>query len=264
MHDERTSPSLGHEALLARFHRVLVDEIRRNRPQYLKSSFTVSEIYQSLVPYRSHRDLLGVEMNGDYEDALLRLLGGVGDYLVLDSPPARDEIRKELASGNPDRTLYREFAAVEVRLNPDRLPPEGETPSPEPAPTPLAASDGTAIDPSPDAAGEADGGIPGEPVRPPDRWVGEGSREAPTFAFEEDASTVGPTGAGDSSLHPDTPSARRPENCPSCGSGLPDRSSLRFCPHCGSDVFVLPCPGCGEAVEPGWRFCIGCGTEVTR
>ena len=82
--------------LLSRFHRALVREIREVRPDYLVESFTVAEIYQNLVPYRSHRDVIGVEMNGDYEDALLRLLAGEGDYLFLESDVARREIREEL------------------------------------------------------------------------------------------------------------------------------------------------------------------------
>ena len=35
--------------LLDRFHRVLVQEIRKNRPEYLEGRFTVAEIYQNLV-----------------------------------------------------------------------------------------------------------------------------------------------------------------------------------------------------------------------
>jgi len=107
---------------LDRFFRSLVEEIRDRHPEYLSSSFTVAEIYQNLVPYRTHRDLLGVEMNSDYEDTLLRLLSGEGEYLVLESEPARRTIQAELRSKNPNTTIYREFAAAEVRLAPSRIP----------------------------------------------------------------------------------------------------------------------------------------------
>jgi hypothetical protein len=60
--------------ILERFHRALVEEIQTQRPEYLTGPFTVAEIYQNLVPYGSHRDRIGVRINGDYEDALLRLL----------------------------------------------------------------------------------------------------------------------------------------------------------------------------------------------
>ena len=106
---------------LGRFHRVLLQEIAESWPEYLTQPFTVAEIYQNLVPYRSHRDLIGVEMNGYYEDILLRLLAGDGDYLLLDSEVARREIRQELENASPNTGLFRDFAAADVRLNPDRV-----------------------------------------------------------------------------------------------------------------------------------------------
>lgn len=115
-------------SLVDRFFQVLVEEIRDNAPSYLDSSFTVAEIYQSLVPYRTHRDRIGAEMNGDYEDALLRLLAGEGEYLEMDSDTARERVRLELRSSNPNTGLYREFAAVRVRLNPEQIP---DAPEPE-------------------------------------------------------------------------------------------------------------------------------------
>ncbi len=114
-----------------RFHRVLVDEIQKQRPTYLETSFTVAEIYQILVPYRSHRDALGVEMNGDYEDALLRLLAGAGDLVVLESDDARDRILLELQSKNPNTGLFREFAGAGVHLKPEALPESVRAESPE-------------------------------------------------------------------------------------------------------------------------------------
>lgn len=105
------------DTLLDRFFDALVWEIRASRPAYLQSSFTVAEIYQNLVPYRTHRDVIGAEINGDYEDALLRLLAGEGEFLELESEAARKRIQDELRSSNPNTTIYREFAAAEVRLH---------------------------------------------------------------------------------------------------------------------------------------------------
>ena len=53
------------DGVLARFYQILVEEIRSQRPDYLTGPFTVAEIYQRLVPYGSHRDRIGVDMNGD-------------------------------------------------------------------------------------------------------------------------------------------------------------------------------------------------------
>ena len=108
--------------VLERFHRTLVEEISARRPEYLTGPFTVAEIYQNLVPYGSHRDRIGVDMNGDYEDALLRMLAGEGGYLVLESEHALRDLREELNSANPNTGLYREFAAVDVRLNQALVP----------------------------------------------------------------------------------------------------------------------------------------------
>ena len=108
--------------VLERFLEALVQQITATRPEYLTAPFTVAEIYQDLVPYRSHRNLIGVEMNGDYEDALLRMLSGEGDCLVLDSEVARREMQAELAGPNPNTALFHEFAAVDVRLHPSRAP----------------------------------------------------------------------------------------------------------------------------------------------
>jgi hypothetical protein len=123
--------------VLERFHEVLLQEIRESRPEYLTESFTVAEIYQELVPYRSHRDRIGVDINGDYEDALLRMLSGEGGYLRLDSEVALREIREELEGPNPNSALFREFAAAEVRLNPQRASAVVEAAEP-----PAASEDG--------------------------------------------------------------------------------------------------------------------------
>ena len=107
--------------VLRRFHRALVREIQASNPEHLSAPFSVAEIYQNLVPYRTHRDEIGVEMNADYEHALLRLLAGESDFLTIESRTARQEIREELESPNPNTGLYRDFAAADVRLNPEKI-----------------------------------------------------------------------------------------------------------------------------------------------
>jgi hypothetical protein len=200
--------------LLERFHRALIEEIQTQRPEYLTGPFTVAEIYQNLVPYGSHRDRLGVHMNGDYEDALLRLLAGEGGYLVLESEPALRELRAELKTPNPNTGLYREFAAVDVRLS-------------------RAIADETSIVEdvavSKPAVAELEVVPPGVDV------------------FEPSAN-----GAAESAAHA----------CQWCRAELPTRDNIHFCPFCGTDLEVVPCRECGEELEPSWRFCIACGTEV--
>jgi hypothetical protein len=200
--------------VLERFHRTLIEEIQTQRPEYLTGPFTVAEIYQNLVPYGSHRDRIGVHMNGDYEDALLRLLAGEGGYLVLESEPALRELRAELETPIPNTGLFREFAAVDVRLARAILEA-----------TPMTA----AVAASPPAVAELEVVPPGVDV------------------FEPSTN-----GVPESTAHA----------CQWCRAELPSRDNINFCPFCGTDLKVVPCRECGEELEPSWRFCIACGTEV--
>ena len=264
--------------ILQRFHTILVREIQTNNPDYLSGPFSVAEIYQNLVPYRTHRDQIGVEMNADYEHALLQLLAGEGDFLTIESRTARQEIREELDSPNPNTGLYRDFAAADVRLNPDKVDDalrgwEG----------PVAALDEEEMEDLPvlpdilpglDGEGEEEGskvealiaeemdegeaevGEVDSPALPFDLSEQEESPETdPVSLEEEDLVEEDPTTPG--------PGPHTPETCPWCREKLPDRVGVKFCPFCGSNVLLVPCPECGEELESNWRFCVTCGTEVS-
>jgi len=258
------------DQVLERFHRALIEEIQTRRPEYLTAPFTVAEIYQNLVPYGSHRDRIGVEMNGDYEDALLRLLVGEGGYLVLDSKPALKDMRAELERSNPNTGIYREFAAVDVRLNQayldlsasalDQLPDlvrelEGEDPVTVAALAPSDRSELGVMPPGvdifePEQEGRLGEAGPSPATRPP---LSPEYVEAPTAnGSEEDRGQV---------VSPEA--VARSAECKWCRAQLPEREALNYCPYCGTDMNLVPCAACGEELEPGWRFCAGCGTEVT-
>ena len=213
---------------VARFHRALVEEILRNRPLYLSEPFTVAEIYQNLVPYRTHRDRIGVEMNGDYEDALLRLLVGEGEYLLLESEHARREIADELSSPNPNTGVYREYAAADVRLNPLRMPRNLSDP------------------------------VHGPTVGPDLFAVHDAGHHGPDLPHPGPANPPDPDGGPRAARAAADPSAA----CLWCREPLPRRDTLNYCPFCGADLHTAPCPNCGGELEVGWRFCIACGTAV--
>ena len=289
--------------ILRRFHRALVREIQANHPEHLSASFSVAEIYQNLVPYRTHRDEIGVEMNADYEHALLRLLAGENDYLTIESRTARQEIREELESPNPNTGLYRDFAAADVRLNPEKV------------------DEALMWDPGQGGTGQGDGGKGGIPgaAAPDPETAGEG----PSFAMEEEDGEEGasngneaeekegwmkkeePMGADteeevlveavaevdpeevlvelsgeeipeDFEMDDDMEDKSSSEGsarvkvggfphaaCAWCRESLPQRTGVNFCPFCGCSVHLVPCPDCGEELELNWRFCIACGTEVS-
>lgn len=316
------------DRLLSRFHDVLVDEIRTRRPELLTEPFTVAEIYQTLIPYRTHRDRLGVEMNGDYEHVLLRLLAGEGGYLLVQSDTAREQMQSELERSNPNTGLFRDFAAVDVRLNPEHLETgqgegeekdEGEE---EPPPLPGTVSVEDAVVPpggvgvsgaeelsgsstvpveslapmeeagaggageggesgragaaaGVDESGEAGSGFPDEVAD-----VGAGDPDvARGAAAVGEAAVLPPGGGGRRGISPASGGSPGREatggspasgtdsgqaTCRWCRADLPAREDLNYCPFCGTDVSVVPCPDCGQELEPEWMFCISCGTEVPK
>ncbi len=274
-------------SLVDRFFSTLVDEIREQEPSYLKAPFTVAEIYQTLVPYRTHRDRIGAELNGDYEDALLRLLAGEKDYLELESDTARERIRLELRSSNPNTGLYREYAAVGVRLNPEKLPEEGD----ETAPTDeeLDTLVGRALDSARRAGADDDmrlDDLLGEALDDDGADADEAASEE-TDSSGSGTAVVRSSSASTESGAPETKEAARsseaaaasdrvnvdaipedvdmnevPDACPECSRTLPSREGLRFCAYCGVNVFVVPCSSCDEVMERDWSFCVICGAAA--
>jgi hypothetical protein len=247
--------------LVERLHAVLVEEIRARRPQYLQQPFTVAEIYQDLVPYRSHRDRIGAAMNGDYEHALLKLLAGEGDFVVLESEQARKRMLSELESSNPNTGIFRDYAALDVWLNPARIP-EGHAAAAPPGPAHAAAAE-------PASPGGSQPELSWDLAladKPAVRARGEPKVPRASAPRAEPRAAERPALQPKRTVKPATEEVRTsaPSNCRWCKSELPKRDNLKFCPFCGVDVALVPCPFCAEKVEVGWRFCIVCGTEVPR
>jgi hypothetical protein len=269
--------------VLERFHRALIEEIQTQRPEYLTSSFTVAEIYQNLVPYATHRDRIGVQMNGDYEHALIRLLSGEGGFLILDSEPALRAIQDELEWANPNTSLYRDFAAVDVRLNQASLD--------------LSAS---ALDELPDLVQEleAEDPVAMAALAPSERNADLGIVPSAMDIFSDEAESESPppsplsaavseeledhvgekTPDGESAAEAARPplapefvdgsgsnssaSGAAGGACSWCQESLPQRDVVNYCPFCGMDQSLVPCGSCGAELETGWRFCASCGTAV--
>ncbi len=99
----------------------LIRTLSAGGPDQLQAPFRVSEIVQSLVPYRTYRNELGVDTLQDYEHAVLEMLAGEGGWLICD-PDTVAVIRKELASPDPDTGLLRRIQTAEVRVGAVRMP----------------------------------------------------------------------------------------------------------------------------------------------
>ncbi len=253
------------EAPLHRLHLALVQALRERDPSGLGRPFTVAEIYQDLVPYRTHRDVLGVEMNGDYEHLVLRLLAGEDGLVSLGSEHARKEISEELGRSNPNTGLYREYAGVDVQLVAEHIPVEPDAPTEVIEESQASAPD---LDEETHPRGLADMEF--------DEPDGEASVDEvvilPADAGEVATSVDDLAPAESDGAHDEDAAASVVEAgselpgddgvCYWCREQLPLRETLNFCPFCGIDVAVVPCPSCGEAIESNWRFCIQCGAPV--
>ncbi len=239
------------DAVVTRLHRCLVDAIRQRGEEPDSRPFKVSEVYQDLVPYREVRSSLGVELNADYEHALLRLLGGEGDLIRLEPESARAELRREVESPYPFVGMYRKYSANDVYVHDVT---DADAPAAEAARAEAPAAPAPAEGPGP--AREA------APARP------SGYGDPPqAHARHEHPHVQTPV----RDPVPRTTEERRPPGervvstaaeCAFCDQALPVGRRVRYCPWCGSDQKLRPCPRCDEVLDRVWRFCINCGLEV--
>ena len=219
-----------------KLHRAIVSAMRQMRGADFSGPVTVSQIYQELVPYRTARAAIGFDMNADYEYALLRLLAGEGDFARVEPAEVREILRGELESPNPNVGIFREYANCDVWIT---APPpwlsdvlaEPELDLPRVAPAAPAAA---------------------EPEQ--EEFV-----EAGTPSFSEEPA---PTEAAPPPVPDGVVVGARPQECAFCGGVLPPGRLVNYCPYCGNDLSLRPCPTCGEILEPRWRFCANCGTAV--
>lgn len=299
------------DEVVTRLYRCLVEELdRRGIPE--GRPVKVSELYQALVPYRAVRSALGVELNADYEHALLRLLAGERSLLRLEPAQARDELRREVDAPYPFVGLFRKFSASNVWVNRPERPMTGRpeepaaparAPDPLPEPTRSVQSiKGPELDPDPAPAAEPvaepEPAPAVEPATPtgPERGAGPGDKPAQRLAAEAenpapaDVDTAAQAEAATDAvplssrrlgslaparmpvqLHREperaesaSEAAVRGGPCTFCGDTMPGGRRIRFCPYCGADQRMRPCPRCDAVLERDWRFCISCGHDAKQ
>jgi len=253
---------------LERLFRRLVLTVAQLDPSRLDGPLPVVEIHQNLVPYRTHRSVLGIDTNQDYEMTVLRLLAGERDLARVEPAEVRDILAREAQSPNPETGIFRRFPSASVRLEPDHVrvvlggaeaadarEPGSRAPAAAPRievvataaplPTALAAAGGAAVEP-PFAIGDEE---------PPAEAGGQSERQVELpFSLEEERDEAAETTGRDISM----PGAQ----CGYCGGELPIGRTVIFCPHCGQNVGVMHCPVCGTELDVGWRYCITCGREM--
>lgn len=233
---------------LDRMYRHLVRTIRSRFPQYLNQPFDVSELHQTILPYRHHRRELGLDTNEDYEITLTQLLAGERGYLIVDDR-MREILKAELASANPDPTAFKQFAPARVALSPTAL--RSLTIGPEEGPGPGSSVPITELlfDPAP-ASREPEPSAAAAPAR----------TSSPTVPI--------PTPSATPSAQPVVVSKsfvpKEGDRCRSCNEQLPAGRPITFCPHCGQNLSTSHCPACGSELEIGWKFCPTCGRPANN
>ena len=231
---------------LDRLFLLVVHRIGDQYPDHLYEPFEVAELYQSLVPYRHFRRELGIETNGDYELALVRLLAGERGYLQGQSD-MQEAMKKELAGSNPNTSIFREYAASRVALPSDaarRAEHVLSRGSGAGAAQPAAAARTAAAA----EAGARQSAIPVGHNEPASKSLPAAQAAAPA-ARQTSASQRAVPGASD-------------DRCRYCSGGLPGDRSVTYCPHCGQNLTIRRCPACATELDLAWKFCITCGRGV--
>ena len=222
-----------------RLFRHLIDVLSQSDPDRLKQPIQISEIYQSILPYRHHRSALGFDTGEDYEMAVLRFLAGDGGFASLDPPEVQDALAEEVRSINPNPGAFREYAAARIYLNADAVrtvteaqeayAPHGDAEDDQHAQQELSYEVRSPFAPDPDALDLTTAKMP---------------------AVEDEPDITTPLADG-------IPFAGKA--CAYCGEQLPSGRVVKFCPFCGRDIRTIECPSCGSELEAGWRYCLTCG-----
>jgi Double zinc ribbon len=239
---------------LDRLFRRVVTNLAALDPSRVRGPVEVAELYERLVPYRTHRTSLAMDTHEDYEMALLRLLAGERGYAFVEPEAARTALAAEVAGINPDTRLYRQYRTATVTFDPGEVRAALEAEEAAASGPPPAAP---RPDPGPHAEREPDW-FPEivEPAEedatpPPAAAAEEAAGEDVPFSLDEE-------GADAAGVSPRKGSAP----CAFCGGALPFGRAVIFCPHCGQNVGVVHCPTCGTELDVGWRFCITCGRQM--
>jgi hypothetical protein len=250
---------------VTRLFRALVRHLAEHDPRRLSAPFQISELYQSLVPYRLFKAELQFGSIDDYEMAILKLLAGERELVALDPEDVQEVLRAESEAVVPDTGAFRDFAGARILLRAEAVrnvldeqsayaPPESEpepspldypddpAPAPDIAPDPPVIIDPVPIDPPPVPAPEplSEPPLPTPPPSPIDP-----PRDAPAVERRSSALVFEPVEA--------------PVACPECHRSLPSERTVSFCPFCGTLVTPGTCVRCGDAIEPTWRYCGTCG-----
>jgi hypothetical protein len=206
---------------LERFFRQIVRNLAATDPARLHRPLPVSELHDSILPYRANRRALQLESSEDYELVLMRLCAGEGGFARTEPAEVRVEFEMEVGSSNPDLGLIHRHPNAVVSL--------------ESKPLALALNHepGLAFAP-PEAPASITPGLP--PLEP------RGADAEPAGAAGDRLPSCGLCGRP-------LPSGRVVNFCPHCGGS----QVLTRCPACQSETEAgwRHCVSCGSAIGGG-------------
>jgi hypothetical protein len=232
------------DALAALFRRLV---LAAQQADALARPIEVSELLDTLVPYRAARRDGLLNTNDDYLHAVMELLAGERGYLFADDL-MQDDLRSELSALNPDLGVLTTYRTAKVRIASTHANEvlAGDTSidlrPPTPLSTPVIAAAVTPVMPvTPVAAPPVAAPIPrpSAPIPTAPRGV---SIPTPVVNVVLDESPA--------------------DECPYCSRALPADRTLKYCPHCGLNLRIRRCAGCSAEMESEWKFCVTCGRSA--
>ena len=106
---------------LDRLFRQLIRNLAELDPAHVHGPVEVAELYERLIPYRTHRTSLGLDTHEDYEMTVLRLLAGERGYALVEPAEAREALAHEAAAVNPDTGFFKQFGHASVTFDPGHV-----------------------------------------------------------------------------------------------------------------------------------------------
>jgi hypothetical protein len=211
---------------LERFFRQIVRNLAASDPARLHRPLPLSDLRESIIPYRANRRALQLESSEDYELLVMQLCAGEGGFAKTEPEDVRALFVEELRGSNPDLGILQLHGNAVVILD-----------------TKAVAE---ALDRKPELA-----------FAPPVDSVESGPAALPEPPFPEPLDGAMPVALAANAN-------QFLSHCALCGGVLPTGRAISFCPHCGGQHMPARCSACRGEIEPGWRHCITCGAAVTR
>ncbi len=216
----------------------------------------IDALVDRVLPYRTARRLLGIDISEDYEALVLRLIGGEEGLATAVPDEAGEMARTTMSDKLPDLDVLRLLRSAAITVGDDaivrlggasyggaRAEADAKWNRAEPAGTDPAAVDASPADSTP----------PPVVVIP-----------LPTAARDHTRVAMPPVPDGPPPAYLTAPVEFIPpeRSCWSCSDELPADRAVKFCPFCGADQRAPTCSACGTQVERNWKHCPECGLKL--